>query len=402
MRGPNGPRRGADLRNLGLIQDGAVLIVDGLIQEVGSSRRVENLGLARQAREVDATGRVVMPGFVDSYMRLLGLAPTTDPPVPPNGAGRAADLMALARSVQELSPRNLGTQAQNVIKEAVRHGTTTLESKSGFGLSESGEIKILRLHQALEKQPVPVVSTFVCTQAAAARHERPDQFLDWICSHALPLMRRRKLADFAEIRCEEGGFDPEQARRFLSRARECGFSLKLQSGECPGAGLVRLAVELEAASLEHPAEFLSEDLGWLARSDTIAMLLPGAIFYLGRQRYPPARVLIDAGAAVALATNYNPETSPSQNMQMMLTLACRRMNMTPAEAISAATVNAAFALRRGSSIGSLEKGKLADLIILGVPDYREIPYHFGINLVDLVMSRGEALVERAEVKWPVS
>jgi imidazolonepropionase len=377
LHGPSGPRRGTDLRNLGLIQDGAVLIVDGLIRDVGSSRRVENLALARQADEIDATGRVVMPGFVDSHMHIVG---------EPNAA----------------SPRALQTQALNVVEEAVRHGTTTLEAKSGFGLTKATEIKILRVHQALQKQPVPIVSTFNCTQAAAEYQERPDQYLEWVCSHMLPLVKGRKLAEFADIRCEEGAFHQQHARRYLTTARELGFGLKIHTGRRSSAGVIRLAVELGASSVDHAVDVSREDAMHLAQSTTVATLLPGGTFYLGTEPYAPGRMLIDSGVAVALATNYNPETSPSQNMQMMLTLACRRMNMIPSEAITAATLNAAYALRRASSIGSLEAGKKADLIILGVPDYREIPYHFGINLVDLVMKNGSVLVERPEVKWPVS
>ena len=408
LRGPHGPRRGADLRNLGLIQDGAVLIVDGLIKEVGSSRRVENLALARHAEEIDATGRVVMPGFVDSDTYLVAGMRIPDSSVPRNSSGGsneaafAADLLALGRGIQELSPRALESQAQNVIKEAVRHGTTTLEAKSGFGSGEAGEIKILRVHQALDKQPVPLVSTFVCTPASIAYQQRPEQYLQWICSHELPLIKRRKLAEFADIRCEEGGFGVEEARKYLRAAAGLGLDLKMHGGTRAVAGMAGLAVELEVASVDNLIDFTGEDAALLAGSPTIVMLLPGAAFYLGRERYAPARMLIDNGVAVALATNYNPETSPSQNMQMIMTLACTRMDMTPAEAIMAATYNAAYALRRSARIGSLEKDKAADLIMLRVPDYQEIPYHFGINLVDLVMTNGQVVMQRAEVKWPAS
>jgi imidazolonepropionase len=377
LHGPSGPRRGTDLRNLGLIQDGAVLIVDGLIREVGSSRRVENLALARQADQIDATGRVVMPGFVDSHMHIVG---------EPSG----------------VSPRALEKQALRTVEEAILHGTTTLESKSGFGLTEAGEIKILRVHRALQKQPISFVSTFLCSRPTPEYQERPDQYVEWVCSHMLPLVKRRALAEFADIRCEESAFRQEHALRYLNAARDLGFGLKMHTGQRSNIGAIRLAVDLGAASVDHAVDVSGEDAELLAQSSTIATLLPGENFYLGVEPYAPARMLINSGAAVALATNYNAETTPSQNMQMMITLACRRMNMTAAEAITAATLNAAHALRRASSIGSLESGKSADLIILGVPDYREIPYHFGINLVDLVMKNGSVLVERAEVKWPVS
>lgn len=374
LRGPSGPRRGADLGNLGLVQGGAVLIVDGLIHDVGSSRRVENLALAQHAEEIDATGRVVMPGFVDSHTQILA--------APGDSSARA-----------------LERQALHAVEDAVRHGTTTLEAKSGLGFTEAGEIKILK---AIRKQPIPLVSTFLCTKAAAEYHDRPDQYLAWVCSHLLPLIKRRKLAEFADIRCEQDGFQGDDAYRYLKTARALGFGLKVQIGRNSNEGAIRVAKDLGVSSVDYLAGVSREDAVLLAQSPAIATLLPGGVFYLGTEPYPPARMLIESGVAVALATNYNPETSPCQNMQMMLSLACRRMDMTPAEAITAATLNAAHALRRGSRIGSLEKDKSADLLILGVPDYREIPYHFGMNLVDLVMKNGSVLVERPEVKWPIA
>jgi imidazolonepropionase len=173
----------------------------------------------------------------------------------------------------------------------------------------------------------------------------------------------------------------------------------MHTGLESNAGAIRLAVELGATSIDGVIDITEPEAVLLAQSSTVATLLPGPVFFLGTQRYAPARLLIDRGVAVALATGYNPETSPSQNMQMMIALACRAMNMTPAEAITASTINAAYAVRRASTAGSLEAGKSGDLLILSVPDYREIPYHFGVNLVDLVMKGGSVLVERAQVKW---
>jgi imidazolonepropionase len=337
LRGPSGPRRGADLGSLGIIQDGAVLIADGLIVEVGPSRRLENLALARGAEQIDASGCVVLPGLVDSHMRVVR-----------DGA-------------QELSPRALKTLALRAVEEAVRCGTTAIEAKSG-------DLKMLRLQAALEELPLTFVSTFLAP--------RP---LNQLADSLWPMMRKHKLADFVEIDCED--------ETILAKARLLGWGLKVSAG-------IALAAKLGATSV-NVAEASERDAMLLGQSNTIATLSPRAAFHGTGEHYPPARMLIDHGAAVALASGVN-QTS----MQTTLALACHTMNMTVAEAIAASTINGAHALRRAGSIGSIEAGKSADLVILGVPDYREWPQHFGMNLASLVMIRGAVLVEKSEVKWP--
>ena len=396
LRGPSGPRRGADLRNLGIIQDGAVLIVDGLIREVGPSRRVENLALARGAEEIDASGRVVMPGFVDSHAHLAGGPPrvsdyqlrmggATEEQIAHAGGGA----LAAARAIQELSPRVLETWALRALEEAVRHGTTALEAKSGLGITDAAEVKILRVYAGLRELPLTLISTFLSTRV-------PPEFGERL----LPVLRRRKLAEFAETRCEEGAFTPAQACRYLCLARELGLGLKVSAKRRLHPEAIAMAVDAGATSASGLMDASERDAMLLARSQTIATLLPGAAFHMGTQRYAPARMLIDHGVAVALASGYHPYDCPSQNMQMTVALAWRCLQMTAAEAIAASTINAAHALGRAASIGSIESGKSADLLMLSVPDYRELPYHFGVNLVDLVTSRGTVLVERSGVKWP--
>lgn len=394
LRGPAGPRRGADLGNLGLIEDGAVLIVDGVIREVGSSRRLENLTLARDAEEIDASACLVMPGFVDTGASLAS------GPIRFHEPSHAGATYEIARSLRDLSAHTLESVALRALEEGVRHGTTAIETKSGSGLTDAGEIKILRVHSSLKKLPLTVVSTYQCSRPAPGYENRSDEHLEWVCAHLLPLVKRRKLAEFADIRCGEGSFTPEQTARYLARARELGFRLKLEAVEGANAEAVRLAVELNVATIGNISRLEDHEAGILARSETVATLSPGAAFHLGEERYPPARMLIDQGAAVAFGTHYHPAASPSQNMLMMIALACRRMRMTPAEAIVAATLNAAHAIGRASGLGSIEIGKSADLLLLSVPDYREIPYHFGVNLVELVMQSGVVLAARSEVKWP--
>lgn len=373
LRGPAGPRRGTDLRNLGIIQDGAVLIADGLIVEVGPSRRLENLALSRGAEEIDASGCVVMPGFVDSHMQVVGGAP------------------GLARPIHEISPRALETLAQRVVEEAVRNGTSAMEAKSGVSLTEAEELKILRVHAELRELPLTFVSTFVAAGLPLDLAER-----------LLPLVRRRKLAEFVEMRWEDGAFTRAQVCRFLTLARELGLGLKMSAGpRCSNPGAIAMATEMGATCVNDVVDVTERDAMLLAQSETIATLPPAVQFDREDRRYAPARMLIDHGAAVALASGCRAESAPSPNMQVTIALACRAMNMSAAEAIAAATINGAHAMLRSRSVGSIEAGKSADLAILGVPDYRELPYHLGVNLVNLVMIRGTVRVERSEVTWPV-
>ena len=290
------------------------------------------------------------------------------------------------------------------VEDAVRHGTTALEARSGFPLSEAGEMKVLRVHAALQKRcaPVAVVSTMLCARAAPGFEERADEYLDWARTHLLPSAKRRKLAAFAAIRCGEEGFRAEQAERYLSAARELKFGLRLEVGQGSGSAAIQLGAELNVSSVDNIGDPSEQDLARLAQSSSIATVLPGAEFHLGTRHYVCARRLIDGGVAVALASGYHPERCPSLNMQMIVALACSGMQMTPGEGIAAATINAAHALGLASRIGSLEAGKSADLLVLSVSDYREIPYRFGVNLVDLVMVGGEILMRRSEVQWPAN
>lgn len=406
LRGPGEPRRGASMRELGIVPDGAVLIENGRIATLGRGRRIENLAAARDAREIDATGRVVAPGFVDSHTHLvcgpprlddyeLQLKGATYQDIAASGGG----ILESMRSVRETGVRRLTMQASRAIADFVRHGTTTVEAKSGYGLDEAGERKALRVARALDKKPADLVATYLGAHVPPPEYAgRVDEYIDWTISHMMPKLAKLGLAQFVDVYCDGGAFTLGQARRYLRAASALGFLLKIHAEQFSNSGAARLAVELGAASADHLDCAGAEDARALAGSQTIATLLPGAVFHLGLDRYPPARMLIDAGAAVALATDYNPGTSPTCNMQIVLSLACSQMRMSPAEAFCAATINAAHALRCAHRAGSLEAGKDADLVIFDVPDFREIPYHFGVNLVAAVVKRGVLVYERAEVE----
>jgi imidazolonepropionase len=399
LRGDNGPRRGSALGDPGLVPDGAVLIKDGVILDAGAQRRIERLSEARHAREIDAGGRVVMPGFVDSHTHLIfGRPRLADYEMRLAGAGYAeiaaagGGILSSVEAVRSLSAARLASQGRAFLAAMARHGTTTIEAKSGYGLDESGEIKTLRVLASLDGDPLDVVPTYL------GAHVPPPEYcgdaggyVDWMARQVMPKIRRRNLARFADVYCDEGAFTLDQARRHLDNARRLGFDLKVHAEQFSRTGAARLAAEMGAASADHLEQAGEEDARALAQSNTVATLLPGSVFHLGLRRYAPARALIEAGAAVALATDFNPGTSPTFSMQMALSLACTQMRMSPAEAIAAATINGAHAIRRADRIGSLEPGKQADLIVLHLSDYRELPYYFGANHVRLTIKRGVIL-----------
>jgi imidazolonepropionase len=388
LRGPAIPRRGAALRELTIISDGAVLIQDGLIREVNTSRRVEALADARLADEIDASGCVVMPGFVDCDTHLVA-GPGYPQPTPE----------AWGKIVKHTSRRTLEARSLAVLEDFVRHGTTMIEAKSGFGYDEAGELKVLRTHAALNRRTSMLASTFMGTLWLPS-DSSSGAYLDWMCSRMLPLLKRMRLAEFADICCERDMFSVEQSRRYLNAARQLGFIAKMHAGETGNVGAVPEAVRLGAATVDHLVFVNEHDVEMLAGSSTIATLLPGPVFFNGRSGYAPARSLIDGGAAVALATDYNPYTSPSQNMQMTIVLACQKMGMTVEEAISAATINGAHALRRAATRGSIERDKVADLIILRIPDYRALASQFGVNLVETTILQGAVVFQRSKIDWP--
>ncbi len=405
LHGPSGPRRGAALRDLGLILDGSLLVTGGVIAEVGPSRRVANLAEARGAEVIDATGCVVMPGFVDSHTHLIHgparakefemrAAGASDERISQAGDGFAASV----RAVRASSSGQLLHAAQRHIANMARHGTTTVEIKSGYGLDEAAECKVLRLAGELDGQPLDVVPTYMGALAVPPEYaERPDDYIEWICAHMLPKIERRKLARFADVYCGNAGFTLAQAERYLLAAREHGLALKLHVEMFEHTGAAQLGARFGAASVDHLLLATAEDARCLAECATLATLLPGPVFYLGLDSYAPARLLIDAGAAVALATDFNPGDSPSLSMPMALSLACLKMKMDPAEALSAATINGAHALQIGHRAGSLECGKQADIVILDVPDYREIPYWFGVNPVRMTIKQGKVVYRRGAV-----
>ena len=408
LHGPPGPRRGLDLKDPGIIQDGSVLIVNGIVRHVGPTRRIDNLVEARAVKTViDATGRVVTPGFVDSHTHLvcgpprvadyeLRIAGASYHEIDASGGGVPASL----RTLLSMQASRLTFEARRTIRRFMRHGTTTLEAKSGFGLSENEEAKFLKIVSRLNGQPLDIIPTYVCShRKAPAKDGEPPVTFERICSRVMPQLKKRELIQCVDIYCGEGAHSVEETARFLTVAREIGLRAKVHAEHFSRSGIVEAALELDAISLDHLDHITPDDAALLANSPTIATLLPGSAFHLGTGRFAPARMLIDAGAAVALASDYNAGTSPTCNMAMVLSLACTQMRVSPAEAIAAATINGACALGMDGVVGSLSAGKSGDAIIFNASDYREIPYHFGVNLVALTIKKGKILYSQAETQW---
>jgi imidazolonepropionase len=406
LRGPDGARRGMALSDIGIVADGAILITDGVIEAAGATEDVERAASsADNVMELDAGGRVVMPGFVDSHTHLVFSQPRLlDYEMRIGGADyhkiaeAGGGILSSVQAVRTAAPEELETQASRAIQNFARHGTTTVEAKSGYGLDETAELKTLVVLAAIDGRPLEIVSTYLGAHLIPPEHaENPDGYIDWMAREMMPRIRRQKLASFADVYCDQGAFTIGQARRYLSAAREAGFQLKIHAEQFSHTGAARLAVELEAASADHLEQADHEDAVALGNSSTVATLLPGSVFHLGLDRYAPARALIENGAAVALATDFNPGTSPTCSMPMVLSLACTRMRMSPAEAISAATINGAHALGRGHQLGSLDPGKQGDVILLNATDYREIPYYFGVNLAAATIKRGVVIYQQGHV-----
>ncbi len=380
-----------------------MLLRDGLIVAADSKKRVESRQDAKRAEKIDVDGRVILPGFVDSHTHLIHAASRAEEyELKIQGASyeeiarKGGGILNSVKKLRAATSDALKRRASEALRDFAAYGTTTLEAKSGYGLDVAGELKILALHRDLDRQqPLEIVSTFLGAHVVPAEYRNtPDgaeRYLTLLTDQLLPEIVNARLAEFCDAFCDRGAFTRAQAKRILSEGKQHGLVPRLHAEQLSRTGATKLAVELGAASCDHLEHVNVSDIRHLAASDTVATLLPGCDFHLGWKRYAPARKLIEAGAIVALATDYNPGTCPTLSMPMILSLACSQLRMTPAEAIAAATINAAFAVKREKHIGSLEAGKQADLAVFAVEDYREIPYYFGMNRCWMTVKRGEII-----------
>ncbi|HET6929749.1 MAG TPA: imidazolonepropionase [Candidatus Acidoferrum sp.] len=396
-----GPRRGNSLSKIGLVKNGAVLVRDGKIVAAGPRADVERRAEAKAAEKLDVGGRVVLPGFVDSHTHLIHAASRAEEyELKIQGASyeeiarKGGGILNSVKKLRAATQSALKNRAMAALSEFACYGTTTVEAKSGYGLDVASELKILRLHRELgQEQPLEIVSTFLGAHVVPAEFRAKqggaEKYLAVLMDRLLPEVVVGDLAEYCDAFCDRGAFTVGQSKKLLTKAKEHGLRPRLHAEQLSRSGATQLAVELEAASCDHLEQVNDADIRALGRSDTVATLLPGCDFHLGLEKYAPARKLIEAGAIVGLATDYNPGTSPTMSMPMILSLACSQLRMTPSEAIAAATINGAYALGREKTIGSLEEGKRADLAVYEVEDYREIPYYFGMNVCWMTMKGGE-------------
>ena len=396
LSGPKRPRVGTELSALGIIRDGGMLIRDGKIERVGPSDEIEkNVG---DAEVVDAGGRVVMPGFVDAHTHLVFAGNRLDD-FERRARGETYEQIAKAgggiwstvEKTRAASELDLLTQAKKHANWFLRCGTTTVEAKSGYGLTVEDELKILRvMRQLKEEVRLEIVPTFLGAHAVP-RELSPDEYLDVVVTEMLPRVTAEKLAEFCDVFCERGYFNIDQSRKILSAAKKLGLSLRGHVDQLTNSGGAKLMAEMGATTADHLEQTDEQGIAALKKANVQPVLLPGSVYALGSSRYPRAREMIEAGLAIVLATDFNPGSSPTPSMPMVLSLACTQMKMSPAEAITASTVNAAYSVNRGDRIGSLEPGKLANFVIFDCEDYRELAYWFGMPQTHSVYVRGECV-----------
>ena len=396
LAGPSRPRNGTELSELGIIRDGGILIRDDKIDIVGQSGEVEKK--ADDAVIVDLGGRVVLPGFVDAHTHLVFAGDRLDD-FERRARGETYEQIAKAgggiwstvEKTRAASEDDLFEVAKKRVDCFLKSGTTTVEAKSGYGLTLEDELKILRVIRRLNGEtPLEIVPTFLGAHAAP-RETSAEKYVDFVINQMLPRVANEKLAEFCDVFCECGYFDMEQSRRVLGAAKKLGLKLRGHVDQLSNSGGARLMAELCATTADHLEKTDERGITALKSASVQPVLLPGSVYALGSTSYPRAREMISAGLALVLATDFNPGSSPTPSMAMVLSLACTQMMMSPAESITATTINAAYSLNRGDKIGSLEHNKIANIAVFDCNDYREIAYWFGIPQLHSVYVRGERI-----------
>ncbi len=402
LKGAARPRVGGEMRELSIIEDGAMLVREGRIERVGTRAEIEPQ-IEAGCEVFDAGGRICLPGFVDAHAHPVFAGTRADEFEKRAGGATYQEIAAAGGGIRSTVRRTRAATEDELVEVArrrsewfLRTGTTTVEAKSGYGLSVEDELKMLRAICRLNAEtPLQFVPTFL------GAHEVPDeyrsrraQYVELIVGEMLPRVAAEGLAEYCDVFCEEKIFNREESRRILSAARAEGLALRMHADQLSLSGGAQLAAELHAATADHLEHTDEQGIAALKAAGVQPVLLPGSVYALGSTRYPAARTMIDAGLAVVLATDFNPGSSPTPSMTMILSLAATQLKMTPAESLTATTINAAYSLKRGDRSGSLEEGKRADFCIHDCTDYRELAYFFGVEHAHAVFTGGQMAFRR--------
>jgi len=401
--GSRKPLLGEQMKNLGIIKDGSIAVKEGKIVAVGKTREIKRKFEGKET--VDAGEKVVMPGFVDPHTHLvfagsreeefeMRIQGSTYMEILEGGGG----ILKTVRETRKASRDELIESCKKTLDTMLEHGTTTVEAKSGYGLTTMDEIKCLEVMKVLnEKHPIDIVPTFLGAHAVPLEYkDNADEYVSLMINEMIPEVANRKLAEFCDVFCEKGVFNINQSREILLKGKKQGLMPKLHADEMTGLGGAELAAEVGAISAGHLLFASDNGLKAMGKQGVMAVLLPGASFSLMTRRYADARKMISWGVPVTLGTDYNP-ICWIESQQIVIALACHQMRMTPPEAITAATINAAHAINRAQTVGSLEANKKADITVLNAPNHKFLGYRFGTNVVDKVIKDGKLVVSEGKI-----
>ncbi len=393
-----------DESGLGIIRDGAVIIKKGRIFWVGKTGDLpKEFGLSKEGREIDATGKVVMPGLIDSHTHLIfagsresefeqriqGLSYL-------DIAGKGGGILSTVEATRKASFEELLSLGKRRLDRMISKGVTTIEAKSGYGLSLQDEMKILKVMKALKEiHPMDIVPTFLGAHTIPKefRNDR-TKYMDLLTEEMIPEVAQERVAEFCDVFCEEKAFTLEESKKILETGKRYGLKPKIHADQLSPGGGAELAAEVGAFSADHLEYVSQEGIKKMAEIGVIAVLLPGASFFLSMKKVPPAREMIEKGVWISIATDLNPGSSMTESLPLMMTMGCTMFKMIPKEVIQATTLHAAKSMGREKEIGSLEVGKQADILLLDIPNYRYLPYHFGVDHTGYVIKRGKIVYQR--------
>jgi imidazolonepropionase len=397
LAGSKRARVGPELNELSIIRDGGMLIREGRIAAIGGSDEIEKQ-ISGEAEIVDVASKIVLPGFVDAHTHPIFAGNRVDEFEQRSRGATYEEIAASGGGIRSTVRKTRAASEDELLQQALKHadwflqnGTTTVEAKSGYGLSVEDELKILRVIRKLNAEsPIEFVPTFLGAHAAPEEFRNaPEQYVALVIHEMLPRVAEEQLAESCDVFCERGYFGLADSEKILAAAQQHGLRLRMHVDQLSDSGGAFLAARMRAATADHLEQTHAAGIAALGEAGVQPVLLPGSVYTLGLSRYPRARAMIDAGLAVVLATDFNPGSSPTPSMPMIFSLAATHMKMSPAESLTASTINAAYSLNRGEKIGSLEPGKLANFSIFDCSDYRELAYYFGISQTHAVYVRGE-------------